>query len=371
MAHSLLAFAWCARCSQAKTSGEGAGSSTPRWLMLPDDDYFLCVHRHGHGAPDRAPTCSTPEPQDDVYETSDARFVSSGVARVTVSHDETMPKQMDRASWPDLEECLRRARKTKTRDEWGEIMEHTDAAPSMCSSLAEGPTRPQHRARDVRRAQRCGAARPPSFAGPQHTHEALGDWGLDANHRPSCERRVCQGGSSQEPHDSRQGRHKRRPEPLGASTLALHAHPDDESTAPPARWPRPRPTVTASCSSPPPMVSSVTRPGVLAEGEPLWRRRGAGDRRARPPPRRRAVELLGYHDSGMMGEPTNDDPACFWQADVRGGGRATDPDRRRSRRADHLRRPRGLRPPRSHPGPPGGQPGGQAGRGRRTCSRRR
>ena len=28
------------------------------------------------------------------------------------------------------------------------------------------------------------------------------------------------------------------------------------------------------------------------------------------------VEFLGYVDSGMMGEPTNDDPACFWQADV-------------------------------------------------------
>ena len=28
------------------------------------------------------------------------------------------------------------------------------------------------------------------------------------------------------------------------------------------------------------------------------------------------VEFLGYTDSGMMGEPTNDDPGCFWQADV-------------------------------------------------------
>ena len=25
---------------------------------------------------------------------------------------------------------------------------------------------------------------------------------------------------------------------------------------------------------------------------------------------------LGYQDSGMVGEATNDDPACFWQADV-------------------------------------------------------
>ncbi len=55
--------------------------------------------------------------------------------------------------------------------------------------------------------------------------------------------------------------------------------------------------------------------GVLAEGEELWERRivelsastkilGADEPR-----------LLGYEDSGMMGEPTNDNPACFWQAD--------------------------------------------------------
>jgi LmbE family N-acetylglucosaminyl deacetylase len=28
------------------------------------------------------------------------------------------------------------------------------------------------------------------------------------------------------------------------------------------------------------------------------------------------VEWLGYRDSGMMGTPDNDDPACFWRADV-------------------------------------------------------
>ena len=28
------------------------------------------------------------------------------------------------------------------------------------------------------------------------------------------------------------------------------------------------------------------------------------------------MEFLGYCDSGMIGEPSNDDPTCFWQADV-------------------------------------------------------
>ena len=33
------------------------------------------------------------------------------------------------------------------------------------------------------------------------------------------------------------------------------------------------------------------------------------------------LELLGYHDSGMMGWPQNDDPTCFWQTPVEVAGR--------------------------------------------------
>lgn len=55
--------------------------------------------------------------------------------------------------------------------------------------------------------------------------------------------------------------------------------------------------------------------GVLVDGEALWERRvvelaGSTKILGAEEPR-----LLGYEDSGMMGEPTNDNPACFWQAD--------------------------------------------------------
>jgi len=58
------------------------------------------------------------------------------------------------------------------------------------------------------------------------------------------------------------------------------------------------------------------QPGVLAEGEELWQRRvgevaKAAEILGAEPPR-----FLDYKDSGMVGEPTNDDPACFWQADM-------------------------------------------------------
>lgn len=56
--------------------------------------------------------------------------------------------------------------------------------------------------------------------------------------------------------------------------------------------------------------------GVLDEGEHLWQRRVQETHRSAEILGAERVEFLGYEDSGMMGEPTNDNPNCFWQADV-------------------------------------------------------
>ena len=56
--------------------------------------------------------------------------------------------------------------------------------------------------------------------------------------------------------------------------------------------------------------------GVLAEGEALWERRVAETYRSAEILGADRVEFLGYEDSGMIGETTNDNPACFWRADV-------------------------------------------------------
>ena len=56
-------------------------------------------------------------------------------------------------------------------------------------------------------------------------------------------------------------------------------------------------------------------PGVLDEGESLGARREAETQRSAELLGAAAVHFLGYRDSGMMDEPTNDDPRCFWQAD--------------------------------------------------------
>jgi LmbE family N-acetylglucosaminyl deacetylase len=56
--------------------------------------------------------------------------------------------------------------------------------------------------------------------------------------------------------------------------------------------------------------------GFLGEGEELWQRRVKETEDAAGVLGAARVEFLGYTDSGMMGEPTNDAPGTFWTADV-------------------------------------------------------
>ncbi len=102
-----------------------------------------------------------------------------------------------------------------------------------------------------------------------------------------------------------------------ATLVCFHAHPDDESIATGG-------TMALAAEAGHRVVLVVgTRgeqgepvPGVLAEGEPLWERRVVETHRAAEILGVERVEFLGYEDSGMMGEPTNENPACFWQADL-------------------------------------------------------
>jgi LmbE family N-acetylglucosaminyl deacetylase len=102
-----------------------------------------------------------------------------------------------------------------------------------------------------------------------------------------------------------------------ATLVTFHAHPDDETTSTAGTMAK-----AAAAGHRVVLVAATNGelgepvPGVLAEDEPLWRRRLEEIQVSAAVLGVERVELLGYHDSGMMGEPTNDDPACFWQADV-------------------------------------------------------
>lgn len=102
-----------------------------------------------------------------------------------------------------------------------------------------------------------------------------------------------------------------------ATLVTFHAHPDDECL-------RTAGVMAKAVAEGHRVVLVVaTRgevgevpEGFLAEGEQLWERRVQESRAAAEILGVARVEFLGYRDSGMMGESTNDDPECFWQADV-------------------------------------------------------
>ena len=56
--------------------------------------------------------------------------------------------------------------------------------------------------------------------------------------------------------------------------------------------------------------------GFLGEGEQLWQRRVIETHSAAEILGAGRTEFLGYVDSGMMGEPTNEQPGSFWTAPI-------------------------------------------------------
>jgi len=101
-----------------------------------------------------------------------------------------------------------------------------------------------------------------------------------------------------------------------STLVCFHAHPDDEALSTGGLMAK------ASAAGHRVLLVTATRgeqgepePGVLDEGELLWQRReielaeSCAILGAEPP------IFLDYEDSGMMGEPSNENTACFWQAD--------------------------------------------------------
>ena len=102
-----------------------------------------------------------------------------------------------------------------------------------------------------------------------------------------------------------------------ATAVFFHAHPDDEAIASGGTMAR------AKAAGHRVVLVLATRgelgepvPGVLREGEELWERRVEETLRSAAILGVDRVEFLGYRDSGMIGEATNDDERSFWQADL-------------------------------------------------------
>jgi alpha-methylacyl-CoA racemase len=139
-----------------------------------------------------------------VYETADGKYVSIGsiepqfyaeLLRLTGLEGEELPWQHDRQQWPTLKERLAAIFKSKTRDEWSELMEGTDVCFAPVLSIPEAIEHPHNVDRgtfvEVAGIRQPGPAprfsrtepeitSPPPHAG-QHTDEILAAAGFDAD----------------------------------------------------------------------------------------------------------------------------------------------------------------------------------------------
>ncbi|MEX1036066.1 MAG: CaiB/BaiF CoA-transferase family protein [Sneathiella sp.] len=138
----------------------------------------------------------------DVYETADRKYISLGsiekkfyqeLLERTGLDKEDLPPQMEPKSWPIIKARLTEIFKTKTRDEWDDIMLGTDVCYAPVLSIMEATKHPHntHRQTFVEydgvvqpapapRFSRTEAKiqRPPCLPG-EHTTEAMRDWGID------------------------------------------------------------------------------------------------------------------------------------------------------------------------------------------------
>jgi alpha-methylacyl-CoA racemase len=146
----------------------------------------------------------TGAPFYDTYETADGKFVSVGalepqffaelIERLGLS-GEDLPAQMDRSGWPTLRDRFTEVFKSRTRDEWCEVLEHTDACFAPVLTMSEATEHPHVRARGTvveldgiqqpapapRFSKTPGSIRRRAAQPGQHTDEALADWGFGSD----------------------------------------------------------------------------------------------------------------------------------------------------------------------------------------------
>jgi alpha-methylacyl-CoA racemase len=139
----------------------------------------------------------------DTYETADGKYISLGalepqfyaeLAEKLGLDPEDLTDQMDRSQWAEKRDQFAKRIKSKTREQWCEILEGSDACFAPVLSMDESPHHPHMSARNTfvkvagalqpgptPRFSRtsCEISGPPPHPG-QHTDEALADWGISA-----------------------------------------------------------------------------------------------------------------------------------------------------------------------------------------------
>lgn len=201
----MLAFGVCAALLEAARSGRGQvvdaamvdGASSLMTMTYAFLHAGLWNEERGSNLLD------TGAPFYEVYETADGGFMAVGaiepqfyaaLLRGLGLGDEALPAQMDRAAWPTLRERFADRFATRTREEWTEIFEQTDACVAPVLSPKEAPAHPHNVARSTF-VEVAGALQPapaPRFSrtpsvvrcpppAPGSGHQALASWGVPAD----------------------------------------------------------------------------------------------------------------------------------------------------------------------------------------------
>lgn len=141
----------------------------------------------------------------EVYETSDGKYVSVGsiepkfyaelLRRTGLDGDADFARQMDETTWPSLKDRLAALFRSRTRDQWCQIMDGADVCFAPVLSMSEAPAHPHNQARGTfvefegqmqpapgpRFSRTPGAIAGPSAVPGQHTDDVLADWGFAAD----------------------------------------------------------------------------------------------------------------------------------------------------------------------------------------------
>jgi alpha-methylacyl-CoA racemase len=137
----------------------------------------------------------------DTYRCADGKWISIGalepgfyallLEKADLRERMAQP-QMEQPGWHDMQRTLREVFATRTRQEWCDLLEHTDACFAPVLSLAEAPEHPHNRARGTF-VDIAGVIQPapaPRFSGTpsriqwppaalvRNTRKALKDWGV-------------------------------------------------------------------------------------------------------------------------------------------------------------------------------------------------
>ena len=155
----ILALGVCAALVEVASSGKGQVIDA----AMTDGSALLATMVHSFKAMgiwgDRGTNLlDTGAPFYDVFECSDGKFISIGsiepqfyseLLRITGLDQQENPKQMDRQSWDEMKSKIASAIKSKSREEWENLMEGTDVCFAPVLSIDEAYDHPHNLERNT------------------------------------------------------------------------------------------------------------------------------------------------------------------------------------------------------------------------------